>query len=63
MNVLHINLLTTLSINFQAGMSKKKIPNATKQHCLENCIKEFGVENITIIGDTLNDETKTVCFR
>ena len=44
--------------NFQAGMSKTKIPNATKQHCLENCIKEFGVDSITVIGDTLNDETK-----
>ena len=44
--------------NFEAGISKKKIPNATKQHCLENCIKEFGLENITVIGDTLNDETK-----
>ena len=44
--------------NFEAGMSKKKIQNATKQHCLENCIKEFGVDNITIIGDTLNSETK-----
>ena len=52
-----VNVYYRLS-NFQAGMSKKKIPNATKQHCLENCIKEFGVENITIIGDTLNDETK-----
>ena len=52
-----INVYYRLS-NFEAGMSKKKIQNATKQHCLENCIKEFGVDNITIIGDTLNDETK-----
>ena len=44
--------------NFEAGMSKKKIPNATKQHCLENCIDVFGKENITVIGDTLNEETK-----
>lgn len=44
--------------NLEAGMSKKKIPNATKQHCLENCINEFGAENITILGDRLNDETR-----
>ncbi len=52
-----INVYYRLS-NFEAGISKKKIPNATKQHCLENCIKEFGRKNITVIGDTLNDETK-----
>ena len=45
--------------NLEAGIPKKKIPNATKQHCLENCIKEFGNENITIVGDRLNDETKS----
>ena len=39
-------------------MSKKKIPNATKQHCLENCIAEFGADNIIILGDRLNDETR-----
>ncbi|MDC6464861.1 hypothetical protein PQZ39_00355 [bacterium] len=44
--------------NLEAGISKKKIPNATKQHCLENCINEFSVENITILGDRLNDETR-----
>jgi len=44
--------------NLEAGISKKKIPNATKKHCLENCIKEFGRENITILGDRLNKETK-----
>ena len=44
--------------NLEAGISKKKIPNATKQYCLENCINEFGLENITIIGDRLNNETK-----
>jgi len=43
--------------NLEAGLSKKKIPNATKKHCLENCIKEFGLENITILGDRLNQET------
>lgn len=44
--------------NLEAGISKNKILNATKKHCLENCIKEFGVNNITILGDKLNDETK-----
>ena len=44
--------------NLEAGMSKKKIPNATKQHCLENCIAEFGADNIVILGDRLNDETR-----
>lgn len=45
--------------NLEAGISKKKIPNATKQHCLENCINEFGLQNITVLGDKLNDETKS----
>ena len=44
--------------NLEAGISKKKIPNATKKYCLENCIQEFGLENITILGDRLNDETR-----
>ncbi len=44
--------------NLEAGISKKKIPNATKKHCLKNCISEFGLENITILGDRLNNETK-----
>ena len=44
--------------NLQAGSNKIKIPNANKQHCLQNCIDEFGLENITILGDKLNLETK-----
>ena len=44
--------------NLEAGISKKKIKNATKQYCLKNCIKEFGEKNITILGDRLNQETK-----
>lgn len=44
--------------NLEAGISKKKISNATKQHCLENCIAEFGADNIIILGDRLNDETR-----
>tara|TARA_Y100000385_G_scaffold79794_1_gene81318 strand:+ start:1070 stop:1768 length:699 start_codon:yes stop_codon:yes gene_type:complete len=43
--------------NQNAGRSKIKLPHATKQHCLENCIKEFGLDNITVIGDKLNQET------
>tara|TARA_R110000851_G_scaffold94758_9_gene205792 strand:+ start:5415 stop:6878 length:1464 start_codon:yes stop_codon:yes gene_type:complete len=42
--------------NQQAGMHKNKLANATKFHCLSNCIKEFGKENITVIGDCLNYE-------
>ena len=44
--------------NLEAGISKEKIENATKKHCLKNCIKEFDKENITILGDRLNQETK-----
>ena len=44
--------------NLEASITKRKIKNATKEHCLNNCIFEFGKENITIIGDKLNDETR-----
>ncbi len=44
--------------NLEAGISKKKIKNATKQNCLTNCIKEFGKDNIIILGDKLNKETR-----
>jgi len=44
--------------NLEAGISKKKIANATKKHCLENTIKVFGLNNITIMGDRLNGETR-----
>lgn len=43
--------------NLSAGGNKIKLPHATKQHCLENCIKEFGLENITVLGDKLNQKT------
>lgn len=43
--------------NLEATVKKIKIPNANKKNCLENCISEFGSENITVIGDSLNDET------
>jgi predicted O-methyltransferase YrrM len=54
---LNIKVYYRLS-NLEAGISKKKIANATKKHCLENCISEFGLSNITILGDTLNDKTR-----
>ena len=44
--------------NLQAGGHKIKIPNANKKHCLKNCIQEFGLENITVLGDKLNEETR-----
>ena len=37
---------------------KKKLPNATKTHCLKNCIREFGVKNITVIADNINNQTR-----
>ena len=42
--------------NQQAAINKKKITNANKKNCLNNCIKIFGKENITVIGDNLNKE-------
>ena len=44
--------------NFEASTPKKKISNATKQHCLLNCISEFGSDSITVFGDSLNEETE-----
>jgi hypothetical protein len=43
--------------NQSAGGHKSKLPHASKQYCLENAIKAFGKENITVIGDNLNKET------
>jgi len=38
-----------------AGIHKDKISNASKQNCLVNAIKVFGLENITVIGDNLDE--------
>jgi len=43
--------------NQSAGGHKDKLPHATKQHCLINTVSVFGKNNITVIGDNLNDET------
>lgn len=39
-----------------AGVGKEKIKNATKQHCLQNTVNVFGKDNVTVIGDNLNEE-------
>jgi len=44
--------------NKNAGISKLKLPHATKEHCLNNCINVFGRDSITVIGDNLNQETE-----
>ena len=44
--------------NQSAGGYKSKLPHATKEYCLKNCISVFGPENVTILGDRLNSETR-----
>lgn len=46
--------------NQNAGINKTKLPHANKKYCLENAIKVFGLENITVVGDNLNSETETI---
>ena len=43
--------------NQSAGGYKSKLPHASKQHCLENTLSVFGVDNVVVIGDNLNKET------
>lgn len=44
--------------NKNAGISKDKLPHATKEYCLNNCVNVFGKEAITVVGDNLNKETE-----
>ncbi len=52
-----INVLYRLSDN---GYKKPKFSNATKVHCLENTIREFGVDNIHIFIDKTNITKETL---
>lgn len=44
------------------GYHKPKFPNATKQHCLSNAIKEFGLDNMHMFVDMTNLNTETSDF-
>lgn len=46
--------------NQSAGGFKNKLKHANKEHCLQNTINVFGLENITVIGDNLNKETENM---
>lgn len=40
------------------GNPKVKLANATKEHCLDNCLATFGAENITVFADNCGSETQ-----
>ena len=46
--------------NKSAGINKDKLVHATKEHCLVNTISTFGSNNITVIGDSLNTDTRNM---
>lgn len=46
--------------NKSAGGEKNKLVHATKEYCLKNTLEVFGRENITVVGDKLNDQTKQI---
>jgi hypothetical protein len=46
-----INVIYRLSDN---GYKKPKFPHATKLHCLENCLKEFDINNVHLFVDETN---------
>jgi hypothetical protein len=39
------------------GNPKVKLDQASKKHCLENCIQKFGKENITLFADNCGEGT------
>lgn len=46
--------------NKNAGGEKNKLIHATKEYCLKNTIDVFGKDNITVVGDKLNDKTRQI---
>jgi len=48
--------------NKSAGRKKNKLIHASKEHCLVNAISTFGIDNITVIGDSLNSDTRNMVF-
>lgn len=46
-----VNVIYRLSDN---GYAKVKFPNATKTHCLENCLQHFSIQKTHLFVDTTN---------